>query len=117
MDVGLQRYEGGNWFSVAQEMIMSEFKGTPGLWKYTIRNVNEMMTTFHGVVMGDTYIEIATRNEREDAQLISAAPELLEALQDFMSESSGNSKSCGHDFECICRFDKARTAIAKALGR
>ncbi|EMN1549394.1 hypothetical protein [Enterobacter kobei] len=64
---------------------MEEFKGTPGPWKYTIRNVNEMMTTFHGVVMGDTYIEIATRNEREDAQLISAAPEMLQALQLMIS--------------------------------
>ncbi|CAM7639975.1 MULTISPECIES: hypothetical protein [Enterobacteriaceae] len=96
---------------------MSEFKGTPGPWKYTVRNVNEMMTTFHGVAIGETYIESATRNEREDAQLISAAPELLEALQDFMAESAGNAKSCGHDFECICRFDKARAAIAKALGK
>lgn len=26
MDVGLQRYEGGNWFSVAQEMIMEWIK-------------------------------------------------------------------------------------------
>ncbi|HGH5415642.1 TPA: hypothetical protein ACJI3M_003250 [Citrobacter freundii] len=96
---------------------MSEFKGTPGPWKYTVRNVNEMMTTFHGVAIGETYIEAATRNDREDAQLISAAPELLEALQDFMAESAGNAKSCGHDFECICRFDKARAAIAKALGK
>lgn len=64
---------------------MEEFKGTPSPWKYTIRNVNEMMTTFHGVVMGDTYIEIATRNEREDAQLISAAPEMLQALQLMIS--------------------------------
>lgn len=26
MDVGLQRYEGGNWFSVAQEMIVGWIK-------------------------------------------------------------------------------------------
>ncbi|EOZ0309619.1 hypothetical protein ACQGZ3_000452 [Escherichia coli] len=56
---------------------MKEFKGTPGKWKYTVRNVNEMMTTFHGVTIGDTYIEAATRNEREDALLIAAAPDLL----------------------------------------
>ncbi|WP_370607667.1 MULTISPECIES: hypothetical protein [Citrobacter] len=86
---------------------MSEFKGTPGPWKYTIRNVNEMMTTFHGVVMGDTYIEIATRNEREDAQLISAAPELLEALQAVVMVADRQTDE----------FDKARAAIAKALGK
>ncbi|HAZ4828804.1 hypothetical protein [Citrobacter freundii] len=86
---------------------MSEFKGTPGPWKYTIRNVNEMMTTFHGVVMGDTYIEIATRNEREDAQLISAAPELLEALQAVIRVADRQTDE----------FDMARAAIAKALGK
>ncbi|WP_400179980.1 hypothetical protein [Enterobacter hormaechei] len=86
---------------------MSEFKGTPGPWKYTIRNVNEMMTTFHGVVMGDTYIEIATRNEREDAQLISAAPELLEALQAVVMVADRQTDE----------FDMARAAIAKALGK
>jgi hypothetical protein len=63
---------------------MKEFKGTPGKWKYTVRNVNEMMTTFHGVTIGDTYIEAATRNEREDALLIAAAPDLLEALQELV---------------------------------
>ncbi|EBO4170082.1 hypothetical protein LB58_21180 [Salmonella enterica] len=86
---------------------MSEFKGTPGTWKYTIRNVNEMMTTFHGVVMGDTYIEIATRNEREDAQLISAAPELLEALQAVVRVADRQTDE----------FDMARAAINKALGK
>ncbi|HFK5818643.1 hypothetical protein [Enterobacter kobei] len=86
---------------------MEEFKGTPGPWKYTIRNVNEMMTTFHGVVMGDTYIEIATRNEREDAQLISAAPELLEALQLMISS---------HVLP-IYHQTIAKAAINKALGK
>ena len=98
---------------------MSEFKGTPGPWKYTIRNVNEMMTTFHGVVMGDTYSEIATRNEREDAQLISAAPELLEALQDMLSgweyirSQHGDLYGVGWDRA----QNKAKSAISKALGK
>lgn len=89
---------------------MKRFMGTPGSWKYTIRNVNEMMTTFHGVVMGDTYIEIATRNEREDAKLLAAAPDLLEALQNMVTA-----------YEYEASIDNpallaARAAISKALG-
>lgn len=89
---------------------MKEFKGTPGKWKYTVRNVNEMMTTFHGVTIGDTYIEAATRNEREDALLIAAAPDLLEALQNMVTA-----------YEYEASIDNpallaARAAISKALG-
>lgn len=85
---------------------MKEFKGTPGKWKYTVRNVNEMMTTFHGVTIGDTYIEAATRNEREDALLIAAAPDLLEALQAVVRVADRQTDE----------FDMARAAIRKALG-
>lgn len=78
---------------------------------YTVRNVNEMMTTFHGVTIGDTYIEAATRNEREDALLIAAAPDLLEALQElvFLYE---------HDEGCreLTEYKRAKAAISKALG-
>ncbi|EPY9613799.1 hypothetical protein ACXH30_001603 [Enterobacter cloacae] len=95
---------------------MKEFKGTPGKWKYTVRNVNEMMTTFHGVTIGDTYIEAATRNEREDALLIAAAPDLLEALQWAMSKIGGyytRTKSNGDYCDAV---DRANAAISKALG-
>ncbi|HBN5384579.1 TPA: hypothetical protein MDG15_000070 [Citrobacter freundii] len=108
---------------------MSEFKGTPGPWRF------DENTTFSGdpifYVSQDenakytpNYSDVSQTccGENKDIQkanahLIAAAPELLEALQDFMAESSGNAKSCGHDFECICRFDKSRAAIAKALGK
>ncbi|MFJ0492813.1 hypothetical protein [Citrobacter werkmanii] len=90
---------------------MSEFKGTPGPWFWD----EEGLGNKHHIVFGKEYPFEMTN--KENKCLISAAPELLEALQDFMAESSGNSKSCGHDFECICRFDKARAAIAKALGK
>lgn len=96
---------------------MEEFKGTPGPWKYTIRNVNEMMTTFHGVVMGDTYIEIATRNEREDAQLISAAPELLEALQKLRDYAEDVCGVCQDDCHEEHPLMMASYVIAKALGK
>ncbi|HDR2785797.1 TPA: hypothetical protein QCJ60_005205 [Enterobacter sichuanensis] len=91
---------------------MKEFKGTPGKWKYTVRNVNEMMTTFHGVTIGDTYIEAATRNEREDALLIAAAPDLLEALQAMLSKAYKQNWNDQYPDE----VSKARAAIIKALG-
>ena len=90
---------------------MKDFKGTPGPWKYTIRNVSEMMTTFHGVVVGGTYIEAATRNEREDAQLISAAPELLGALQETIHEVGPWLSTQKPELK-----EKIESAINKALG-
>ncbi len=90
---------------------MSEFKGTPGPWFIA----DDALGNMTHIVLSKQYpFEMMSE---ENLALITAAPELLEALQDFMAESSGNSKSCGHDFECICRFDKARAAIAKALGK
>ena len=99
---------------------MREFKGTPGEWKYTIRNVNEMMATFHGVTIGDTYIEAATRNEIEDAQLIAAAPDLLDALQCLFENykqlaDSGDAGNWRLEDEPAGR--KALRAINKALGK
>lgn len=91
---------------------MKEFKGTPGKWKYTVRNVNEMMTTFHGVTIGDTYIEAATRNEREDALLIAAAPDLLEALQAMLNKAYKQNWNDHYPDE----VSKALSAISKALG-
>ena len=107
---------------------MEEFKGTPAPWR-----VDDQDPTFHGVA-SDTYHQIKAgagylvggENKGfglsgvmsiHDANLIAAAPELLDALQDFMANASGEAESCGHSFECVCRFDKAKAAIAKALGK
>ena len=102
---------------------MSEFKGTPGPWEmkkekgepeWFVFQKGSMKKIRGGTIRTPIAEEI---NNKHDANLISAAPELLESLQDFMAESAGNAKSCGHDFECMFRFDKARAAIAKALGK
>lgn len=100
---------------------MQKFKGTPGPWE---------SKTIHGdlkVIQKGSYEKLAPGmvsyccvtelEDKHDAKLISAAPELLEALQDFMANASGEDESCGHSFECVCRFDKAKAAIAKALGK
>ena len=81
---------------------------TPGPWRHTLRNANEIMTTFHGVQIGRVYIDVTTENEREDAQLISAAPDLLEALEAIMANDGTMMRP-----NCI---DRARDAIAKAYG-
>ena len=93
---------------------MKEFKGTPGKWKYTVRNVNDMMTTFHGVTIGDTYIEAATRNEREDALLIAAAPDLLEALQLLLKQTKNRTTTTYPEW--YGAVNKGLAAIRKALG-
>lgn len=48
--------------------------------------------------------------------LAESNTELLEALKDLLASISGEKKSCGHEFTCICPEDKARAAIAKATG-
>lgn len=97
---------------------MSELKHTPGPWKYTVRNVNEMMTTFHGVAVGDTYIEVATRNEQEDAQLISAAPDLLEACLRTRNQfyAAGYEPKSGSMNPTECLLAQLIAAISKATG-
>ena len=77
-------------------------------WNYTMRNANEIMTTFHGVQIGRIYIDVTTENERADSRLIAAAPELLEALEAIMENDGTMMRP-----NCI---DKARDAIAKAYG-
>jgi len=39
---------------------------------------------------------------------------LLSALKDIMASSSGGIKKCGHEFTCVCSWDKAMEAIAQA---
>ncbi|HFV9210170.1 TPA: hypothetical protein ACIAH4_004424 [Enterobacter roggenkampii] len=99
---------------------MDKFKGTPGPWV----NVGGWVDAERSGALSSIVCAInwaAPRNPESvndaNAQLISAAPELLEALQDFMANASGEAESCGHSFECVCRFDKAKAAIAKALGK
>lgn len=103
---------------------MEEKRFTPGPWEWWTSNsflrLSSKATGKDGGVIDSTVMRDGHPTllvKKEDMALIAAAPELLEALQDFMAESSGKPKSCGHDFECICRFDKARAAIAKALGK
>lgn len=63
-----------------------ETKFTKADWKVTYRNNNDMMVTYHGVTIGNHYLDIATANERADALLIAAAPKLYKTLDNLLNE-------------------------------
>lgn len=109
---------------------MKEFKGTPGPWEIKQEEVDRPYIRIRGTrlggrfkvanVLSPDYDGVHHREvdeTRANARLIAAAPELLKALQLLMAEQTGGNKSCGHNgFTCMCPYDKARAAIAKALG-
>ena len=75
---------------------MKEFKGTPGLWHYD----DELGGIYS---KGGQFVCDVT--DKNNANLIAAAPELLEALRDLESRA------------CIyVNTSKAKSAINKALG-
>ncbi len=88
-----------------------EFKGTPAPWKYTVRNANEIMTTFHGVTISDVYLDITTANQKADAHLIATAPELLEQLIRLRN------KIASYKPDDDDNLDIVDAVIAKALGQ
>lgn len=78
---------------------MKEFKGTPGPWHWD----EEGLGNKNHIVFGKEYPAEMTSKANKD--LIAAAPELLEALQDLESRA------------CIyVNTSKAMAAIKKALG-
>lgn len=89
---------------------MNRFKGTPAPWKYTVRNANEIMTTFHGVTIGDVYLDITTSNQKADAHTIAAAPELLSELIRLRNIIANYKQDSGDN------LDITDAVIAKALG-
>lgn len=99
---------------------MSEFKGTPGPWIIVDDHPQRACLDIKSEYDGDVYtsIYLITDKQEHDANLISAAPELLEALQDMLSgwkyirERHGDLYGVGWDRA----QNKAMTAISKALG-
>lgn len=96
---------------------MKEFKGYPGPWCMRIKDGMAIFDFDHnGEVphyrFAECVVSLSTDDEQMDylmanAQLISAAPELLEALQMIMNGDFYMPKESA---------DAARAAIAKALG-
>lgn len=87
---------------------MNEFKGTPGPWSVNEKGQhwNNKSLTHPEVIFGeDGECIFDTVYQREDANLIAAAPELLEVLLDLEARA------------CIyVNTSEAKAAIAKALG-
>ncbi|HHG0455589.1 TPA: ead/Ea22-like family protein [Citrobacter freundii] len=59
-------------------------KATPGEWKRMMRNSDELMTTFHGVAIGNVFVELTTgKRDIFDAEFIAtASPATVLALLD-----------------------------------
>jgi hypothetical protein len=97
----------------------TEFKGTKGKWKVSRNNhflevkavnSNKLGIAVHLHQMTPTIETISLSEENEaNAKLIAAAPELLEALQDLMSQYESKGHLLDYD------IDIARQSINKAL--
>lgn len=97
---------------------MSETKHTPGPWRYSSSDAYTHQVRSENGTLVCSFSQYSNGNSSYDAKLSAAAPELLEALELWWHESTGqmDKKSCGHDYTCTCVGQKTRAAIAKAKG-
>lgn len=101
---------------------MREFKGTPGPWvaSKTDRSIGPISRDddqSYGMILPVAWVEFDGNDafQKANANLIAAAPDLLEALQ-----IAENSMSAGRNVtytELYGAINKARAAISKALGQ
>ncbi|MEG5836692.1 hypothetical protein [Enterobacter bugandensis] len=97
---------------------MEEFKGTPGPWvaSKTDRSIGPVSRDddqSYGMILPVAWVEFDGNDayQQANANLIAAAPDLLEALQQLLEGVCSNNDSVlGY------RVAEARTAISKALG-
>lgn len=87
---------------------MKEFKGTPGPWHWD----EEGLGNKNHIVFGKEYPAEMTSKANKD--LISAAPELLEALQRITPLYEALMRDCGLEHKEMIAISRA--AINKALG-
>lgn len=91
---------------------MTQFKGTPGPWR-----VNTIGEHWNNPALVHLEVTYGTDGEcvcdtvyrREDADLIAAAPELLEALETLVVFTTPTKRN-------VTALNKAYAAIAKATG-
>lgn len=88
-----------------------EHKHTPGHW--TQDKFGNVKTPFGNTLVTEGVALAGSSNEetRANARLISAAPELLEALQEIIASADAGNAAILDSLTC-----KARAAIAKATG-
>lgn len=113
---------------------MREFKGTPGPWSVEVASLNGIeVTTEHEItvcdIIADNEDDLLTYVEWNNARLIAAAPNLLDALQEatqlicslklsMMAHPDCTDCSEFDDYTSSAQEfeDKAQKVIAKALG-
>lgn len=97
---------------------MKEFKGTPGPWvaSKTDRSIGPVSRDddqSYGMILPVAWVEFDGNDayQQANANLIAAAPDLLEALQELAF-------LCEHDEGCreLTEYKRAKAAISKALG-
>lgn len=93
---------------------MNEANFTKGPWVVGVRNCNEIMTSFPGVFIGGVFLDVPTKNDSHDANLIAAAPELYDALEDLL-EKLDMTPELNLDSWGVYTFE-AEAALAKARG-
>ncbi|MBH3027200.1 hypothetical protein I5Q96_11220 [Serratia marcescens] len=118
MDVGFMRpllVWRGYW--IDEGYVMEGFKGTPGPWKVNVIGQhwnNESLTHLEVTYGSDGECICDTVYKIDDANLIAAAPELLEALQELVHADCHGVKNSSAQVKAL---NKAMLAIDKALGR
>lgn len=110
---------------------MSKFKGTPGPWHPAFNRDSEdgvnatSIYSEDGIYVADVYRgyvgseDLKEVEQKANARLIAAAPELLEALDDLihLAESAMlRANYDGGEYDIDGELSDARAAIAKALG-
>lgn len=90
---------------------MSEAKFTKGPWTPCMYNNDDIQVTFFGVVISGVYHQIGSGNEnRMNSNLIAAAPEMYEAMQEFVNRVDRV------EVRSTATYNKFKTILAKARG-
>lgn len=97
---------------------MKEFKGTPGPWFAEYSKANNAyeiapMRPSGKCMDWEREVCITANESAENANLIAAAPELLEALQQCIPHIRERTKNDGHAFGTLQLVNRI---LAKALG-
>ena len=78
-------------------------KATPGEWKRMMRNSDELMTTFHGIAIGNVFVELTTgKRDIFDAEFIAAAnPATVLALLDELEAKDSSISTQQHEIRTL----------------
>lgn len=104
---------------------MENFKGTPGPWvaSKSDRSIGPVIRDddqSYGMILPVAWVEFDGKpgHHQSNANLIAAAPELLEALQNLKREVVLSDIDLAYiESHFRPHIDRARAAIAKALGQ